>query len=39
MGIVEAHGGSIECCSERERGNTFTAYVPAIVPEPAPDES
>jgi PAS domain S-box-containing protein len=33
MGIVESHGGTIECSSALDSGTTFTAYFPTLPPE------
>jgi two-component system, cell cycle sensor histidine kinase and response regulator CckA len=37
LGIIEAHGGCIECASKAGKGTTFSVYLPALADEPLPE--
>jgi PAS domain S-box-containing protein len=38
-GIIKSHGGYIDVCSEKEKGTTFTIYLPASEKEPVWDKA
>ena len=39
LGIVQHHGGCIECVSEVGEGTTFNIYLPKFTAEPLPDQA